>query len=80
MDGSLDVEAGAKRMYARMLSQWALDMLQLRRDGLDVPSARGGSDTLVLPSWGGAWRGTKSRWVASNGVESLKWKPAKRAA
>lgn len=75
-----EVVANAKRLYARVLSQWAIDLLQLRRDGLDVPSARGEGDTLVMPTWRGAWKSTSGAWVANHGAENLKWKPARRAA
>jgi hypothetical protein len=66
-------EQQARRMYVRVLSQWAMDLLQLRRDGLDVPCAREGEGRLTLPHWRGAMRRSAWRRVGS---EQLRWKPA----
>jgi hypothetical protein len=33
--------AGARRMYQRVLAGWAMDLLALRRAGLDRPGRRG---------------------------------------
>lgn len=35
--------AEAERMYRRAVSQWAMDMLSLRRAGQDVPGGRRGA-------------------------------------
>lgn len=37
-----DAVMDAKRMFQRMLSGWAMDVLELRRTGMDRPSFRGG--------------------------------------
>lgn len=66
-------------MYARVLSQWALDLLELRRQGLDQPTARTGDDDFVTPLLGPS--------LASHGWDTarapgelLAWRPARRAA
>ena len=66
-------EQQARRMYVRVLSQWAMDLMQLRRDGLDVPSTREGEGRLTLPHWHGAMKQSAWRRVGS---EALRWKPA----
>jgi hypothetical protein len=80
--GASSVEAAAKRLYARVLSQWALDLMMLRRDGLDEPSARGGAGVVTPPAWEGAFvgHGERMRWVGSGVERELRWKPARKAA
>lgn len=36
----IEAELEARRMYQRTLASWAMDVLSLRRRGLDVPRAR----------------------------------------
>ncbi|HYF14321.1 MAG TPA: hypothetical protein VD971_04530 [Phycisphaerales bacterium] len=78
MAARTEIERSAKAMYARVLSQWAIDLLQLRRDGLDVPCARGGDDRLVLPHWRGA--GPRTPAWSADALRNLTWKPARTAA
>lgn len=68
------VEAAARRMYARVLSQWALDMLSLRRVHLDQPCARGEFDASVVPPSSGSslpWAGP--RWEDGGSRRHLHW-------
>lgn len=75
------VEVTARHMYARVLSQWAMDLLQLRAQGLDVPGHRDGDGLLALP-WNGAFRGhgERMRWIAGDARSALTWQPLRRAA
>jgi hypothetical protein len=78
------VEVAAKRLYARVLSQWAMDLMMLRRDGMDEPSARGatGIGAVTPPAWEGAFvgYGEQMRWVGGSVERELRWKPARKAA
>ena len=76
-DSVTPIEAAAKALYARVLSQWAMDLMMLRRDGLDVPSARLGENMLAQPAWSGAYvgHGEAMRWTAKDNRENLKWTP-----
>jgi hypothetical protein len=80
--GTTQVEVAAQRLYARVLSQWALDLMMLRRDGLDEPSARGGAGVVTPPAWEGAFvgHGEQMRWVGGALERELRWKPAARKA
>lgn len=71
------IEAAAKSLYARVLSQWAMDLMVLRRDGLDVPSARLGDSVLAQPAWSGAFigHGESMRWTAKDNRKDLRWTP-----
>lgn len=42
--------AEARRMYARVMARWAVDMMELRRRGSDGPGGRGGPAVLKLRS------------------------------
>lgn len=73
------IEAAARRIYARVLSQWAIDLLRLRRDGLDVPSERVPEMDLVTPA--GAFRQpARADWSLSPATGAIRWKPARKAA
>ncbi|MFO0857970.1 MAG: hypothetical protein U0640_11500 [Phycisphaerales bacterium] len=76
-DSVTPIEAAAKALYARVLSQWAIDLMMLRRDGLDVPSARLGDNMLAQPAWSGAYvgHGESMRWTAKDNRENLRWTP-----
>lgn len=39
----------ARRLSARAMSAWAMDLMWLRRSGLDRASARAGADDAVQP-------------------------------
>lgn len=71
--------ARARKMFARVLSQWAMDLMELRRTGLDAPVVRDGSADLVTPSLrAGAFGG---RWSKGTTSGLLAWRaPGRRAA
>ncbi len=61
-----------KRAYARVLSQWALDLLALNRSGMASPGPREGDGSAVCPELapvlrGSSWSGAERRpgWVAA---------------
>lgn len=68
----------AARMYARVLSQWAMDLFELRRAGLDRPVSRSGSADHVTPSPGRRTGG--ARWHIGSVGELLTWRPSRNAA
>jgi len=71
-------------MYAKVLSQWAMDLLELRRTGAIVPSSRRGDPDLVCPrpfsldSAGTCQAAT--RWAFGRPESLLRWQPSRRAA
>lgn len=61
-----------KRAYARVLSQWTVDLLALNRSRLASPGPRDGNGTVACPELapvlrGGSWSGAERRpgWVAA---------------
>lgn len=74
-----EVEQVAQRLYARVLSQWAMDLMALRRDGLHVPSTRSGDEDFVQPAWSGAVSDGK-RWAGVDATRNLRWRPTRKAA
>ncbi|GEM_PF-964192 len=82
LSGSSPVEVAARRLYARVLSQWAMDLMMLRREGLDQPTARGSQNYIAPPTWEGAFvgHGEAMRWVGGSLERELRWKPAARKA
>lgn len=74
-----EVEQIAQRLYARTLSQWAMDLMALRRDGLHVPSHRGGDEDFATPSWNGAVSDGQ-RWAGIDARRNLRWRPVRKAA
>lgn len=70
----------ARRMYARFMSQWAMDTLELRQSGLLRPGRRAGSDSPVAPSYS-PLRLTHQQYEAGAGARDLLvWRPAARKA
>ncbi|MBI1189846.1 MAG: hypothetical protein GC200_04085 [Tepidisphaera sp.] len=68
-----------RRMFAKVMAQWAMDTLELRRSGLNRPGARVGTGQPIGPSE--PWR------VVGRGYEAgaqaralLVWRPAGRRA
>ncbi|MBU6413266.1 MAG: hypothetical protein KGS45_07315 [Planctomycetes bacterium] len=43
--------ADARRMYARVLGSWVMDLTHLRATGLDRPSYRRTNGDLPAPAW-----------------------------
>jgi hypothetical protein len=76
----LQTHHAAKRMYARVLSQWAIDLIALRRDGLDRPVSREGSPDHVTPSFPLPSRAHAQRWPAQGAQRLLSWRSPRRAA
>lgn len=79
MQGLTEVEQVAQRLYARVLSQWAMDLMSLRRDGLHVPSNRTGDEDFVQPAWTGAVA-DGTRWAGVDATRNLRWRPTRKAA
>jgi hypothetical protein len=69
-------------MFARVLSSWALDLLELRRTGLIVPSARDGAPDPVMPFPGEAVPRPSEdlRWAIHPSAATARWQPQRRAA
>lgn len=44
------VQSGAAEMFRRVLAPWAMDIMRLRRAGLDRPTARKARRLLAIPS------------------------------
>jgi hypothetical protein len=77
------IEDLTRAMFTRVLSGWAMDLLELRRTGLIVPCARDGGSEPVMPSWSEARTGPLTldrRWPASDVAASLQWQTRRRAA
>jgi hypothetical protein len=76
------LEDQTRAMFTRVLSGWAMDLMELRRTGLIVPSARDGAPDPVMPSSSGeAGSLALDRCWPSPGVAaSLRWQPSRRAA
>lgn len=69
----------ARRMYARVMSQWAMDTLELRHYGLMKPGRRGGGDSPAGPA--ASLRFASPRYEAGIGARDLLvWRPAARKA
>lgn len=51
-DTSAQVQIKARQMFARVLSQWACDLMNLRQTGGIRPATRDGRDDMVLPYHG----------------------------
>ena len=78
-----NIEAQTQAMFTRVLSGWALDLLELRRTGLIVPSARDGAPDPVMPAWSEQFDGSvmhDRRWPTPGIVGRLQWHPTRRAA
>ena len=75
---STQIEAQARAMFTRVVACWAMDLLELRRSGLIVPSTRGGSPDLVTPK--GRSRGESPRWGGRGVATALRWRPHCTAA
>lgn len=68
-----------RRMFARVMSQWAMDSLELRRSGLNRPGYRTGTDQPIGPSTG--LRIAGHGYEAGPGARALLvWRPAGRKA
>lgn len=69
-------------MFARVLSGWAMDLLELRRTGLIVPSARDGAPDPAVPFPRHAQPGIVNdlRWAIHPGAATARWRPQRRAA
>lgn len=52
---SAEAEQLARVMFERVLAGWAMDVLALRRRGLDSPSSRTGSGRPVAPQCPTDW-------------------------
>jgi hypothetical protein len=77
------IEAQTQAMFARVLSAWAMDLLELRRTGLIVPSARSGAPDPVMPVWSNQDNSFAVRdtcWPTPGIAGRLQWRPARRAA
>jgi hypothetical protein len=77
------IEAQTRAMFARVLSAWAMDLLELRRKGLIVPSDRKGAADPVMPVWADQDNSRVVRdtcWPTSGIAGRLQWRPARRAA
>ncbi len=77
------IEAQTQAMFARVLSAWAMDLLELRRTGLIVPSERTGAPDPVMPAWSNQDNSLPLRdtcWPAPGIAGKLHWRPARRAA
>lgn len=73
----VDPEALAKGMYARVLSQWTLDLLHAGAHNLLTPSPRKGEGMTGLPfnPWPSAGLP-----LASDCERMLRWHPRRKAA
>lgn len=70
--------ADLKRMYARALSAWAVDLIRLRSSGADVPSRREGDGDLVSPSFAfGPWLAVEG---PEGAAQKVRWHEQRRAA
>ena len=72
-------ERDARAIFARVLSQWTMDMIHLRSLGLHEPVARAGDGGIVLPPWPGfdgpsAYSAPK-RMSVPDMKATLRWKP-----
>jgi hypothetical protein len=76
------IEDQTRAMFTRVLSGWAMDLMELRRTGLIVPSAREGTPDPVMPSPGrDSGSLTMDRcWPARDVAASLRWQTGRRAA
>ena len=75
------IQAQTRAMFTRVVSGWAMDLLELRRTGLIVPSAREGVADPVMPSAEDHGPLTLDRfWPTRDVAASLHWRPARRAA
>jgi hypothetical protein len=77
------IEAQTQAMFARVLSAWAMDLLELRRTGLIVPSDRKGATDPVMPVWSDRNNTLAIRdtcWPTAGIAGRLQWHPARRAA
>ncbi len=76
------IEDQTRAMFTRVLSGWAMDLLELRRTGLIVPGARDGSGEAVMPAWPGDQSGplTMDRCWPADARSALRWRPTRRAA
>ena len=69
-------------MFARVLSGWAMDLLELRRTGLIRPSARDGAPDPVMPFPSDAESGPREdlRWAIHPAAAVAQWQPKRKAA
>lgn len=73
-------QARARRMYARVLSAWVMDLMALRRMGLDTPVSREGAvEGAVTPGRVGQGR-SGAGWRTDESASSLRWRPGRLAA
>lgn len=64
MDSGHQIEQEAKRLFDRVLSQWAMDVLRLRSIGLDQPCPRDADEsTCPFPVSERRGRQDPRRWV-----------------
>jgi hypothetical protein len=74
------IETQTKAMFTRVLSGWALDLLELRRSGLIVPGQREGTPDLVTPDFGDRPSLNHSLRWRSDVASALRWRPQRSAA
>ena len=75
------IQAQSRAMFARVLSGWTLDLLELRRTGLIVPGARDGAPDPAMPfPREENLTLTDARWPARPAAALPRWKPQRRAA
>jgi hypothetical protein len=69
-------------MFARVLSGWAMDLLELRRTGLIVPGERDGTPDPVMPFPREAAVSPRDdlRWAIHPSAAAARWQPQRRAA
>ncbi|MFZ2873172.1 MAG: hypothetical protein WAZ94_01670 [Phycisphaerales bacterium] len=73
MPAPADLQLRVRKMYARVLSTWAMDLMSLRRAGLDRPVRRATAADLPTPSY--RFTGARAgRWAASHDGSLLSWR------
>lgn len=82
MESGHQIEQEAKRLFDRVLSQWAMDVLRLRGNGLDLPCARDADEsTCPFPASRSRGKQDRRRWVLAARPTFIPQRiPQKRAA
>lgn len=74
---TLAPESYAQGLYARVLSQWTLDLLHVRAHKLDVPSPRKGEGVTGIPYAPASSAGLP---LPIDCEQYLRWQPQRKAA
>ncbi len=83
MDPGRQIEHEAKRLFDRVLSQWAMDVLRLRGNGLDQPCTRTADESAYpFPPGGAQTANDRRRWMLAARPTYIPQKniPQRRAA